>query len=244
MLLVFEGKRTEPNIVQNLSKYFINEPNHRIIIACYGSNIYKLYQELKKDDYLDLFELLKEQVESSDNGLDNSILEIESSEEVSDIYLFFDYDAHCGNASDSKLKAMLEYFDDSQDKGYLCISYPMVEAIKHISSDGYTYETHPVNDDLREYKKWVNQQIKNQILCQTSSNWGLYTIDTWRLIISINLLRTQKLTSQKINPISSSEIFDSQQAKHLKLPDKEIAVISSFLTMLHQFYGSKLNEKL
>ncbi len=63
--------------------------------------------------------------------MDNELENI-SKDQIAEIYLFFDYDKHASNSSDEKIKKMLEVFDNETEKGKLYISYPMIEAIKHI----------------------------------------------------------------------------------------------------------------
>lgn len=245
VLFVFEGAKTEPNIVANFSNFFINEDNRQVVKACYGANIYKLYEEINKDSYLDIYELLVEQVkDNSTHACHKDILQISSSEEISDIYLFFDYDGHCTNADDEKLQEMVKYFDDSQDNGFLVISYPMVESIRQISPQGYTYETCLVDENLSLYKKWLNKQIAQGIYCSSFQNWGLYTLKEWSTVININLQRINTLADTSEPPISSVKILENQIAKHLNKDTKEIAVISAFPSMLHDYYGENLYEKI
>jgi len=122
VLFVFEGKKTEVQIFSNLKKYFLNESTNTNLIAVYCQTIYNLYQELDNDSDLDLFTIIKEKI------VDKYKLQYISSKNVSEIYLFFDYDGHAPNASQSKLENMLTLFNEETELGKLYISYPMVEA--------------------------------------------------------------------------------------------------------------------
>lgn len=58
ILFVFEGERTENLVYDSLSKHFLDKD---LIITCaYCAEIYQLYEEIKEDEYLDVFPLLKE----------------------------------------------------------------------------------------------------------------------------------------------------------------------------------------
>jgi hypothetical protein len=246
-LFIFEGKGTEQNITANLCKYFINEKDKTLIKASYGFNIYKLFEELENDKALDIYELIVEELEKRPviSESDQLVLDIEDSENISDIYLFFDYDCHCTNANDKKLEIMLNRFNDAQGDGLLCISYPMVESIRHQKSAIYSYETYPTSD-LPNYKTWVTLQIREGELDIQYQNWGLYTLSIWKDIINVNLARANQLTlglsKAPNNPLVQLDIFHSQQEKHI--PKNEVAVLSSFPLMLHDFYGDELTSKL
>lgn len=269
VLFIFEGAKTEPLITQNLSQFFINEPNKTLLKASYGFNIYKLYEALEEEPGLDVHGVVVEELERRESRakldpkqrplseLDRAVMAIDDPDEISDIYLFFDYDCHCSNANDEKLEKLLARFNDSQEDGLLCISYPMVEAIRHQKGEHYTYETHTTKA-LNGYKKWVNQGIKDGELDGKYQNWGLYTLPIWRDITSVNIQRAKQLTSDDVETISggahnsgsslsisgdvipSELIFDKQKEKHI--PHQEVAVLSAFPLMLHYHYGDKLTE--
>ena len=47
--------------------------------------------------------------------------------------MFFDYDGHAPLADDEKIKELLILFNEETSFGKLYISYPMIEALKHIN---------------------------------------------------------------------------------------------------------------
>lgn len=124
-LFVYEGNSAEPKYVDKLEKNFLGE---RIAIKCvYDAEIYQLYRKMKDDDFaIDIVSILKER--SPQNA---KILRDYNRDSFAYIYLFFDYDGHSTMADDSKIKEMLQFFDNETENGMLYISYPMVEAIRH-----------------------------------------------------------------------------------------------------------------
>lgn len=92
ILFIFEGKKTEPSIMNSLEKFFLNERKHLHIKAVYGTTIYTLYQRFLCfgifDDDLDTFSLAQE--------FSGELSEIER-DQVAEIYLFFDYDKQASN---------------------------------------------------------------------------------------------------------------------------------------------------
>lgn len=125
ILFVFEGDKTEEQIITSLQKYFVNE--NTSIKCIYGAEIYQIYREIKNDEDLDTFNLLKERSQKNQEELKDFIRE-----DFAEIYLFFDYDGHSSMANDKKILELLDFFKEETDKGKLYLSYPMVESLKHI----------------------------------------------------------------------------------------------------------------
>ncbi|POC39917.1 hypothetical protein [Vibrio vulnificus] len=238
VLFVFEGAGAEPNIARNLRKTILDRDNKLVVQTAYGMNIYKLCSEITKDEYFDTYEFIYEQLENRANPTndDLAVMEIEDPEKISEIYLFFDYDCHCSNADDVKIREMVELFNSAQDKGLLCVSYPMVEAIRHQKGNGVEYLTHKTTD-LTNYKKWVNAapEMDKRFL-----NWGTYTQETWGSIAKQHLSRANFLLSDVLDlptsPICMVELFEKQMEKHR--PHDQVAVISGFPLMLLDHYGN------
>lgn len=58
ILFVFEGASTEVQIIKNLNKVLIND---KLTVHCvYGAEIYQIFKQIKIDEDLDTFNLLKE----------------------------------------------------------------------------------------------------------------------------------------------------------------------------------------
>ena len=250
VLFVFEGVRTEQRIVDNLEQFFIQDSGKTIVRASYGHNIYQLYQALEQDEGLDLFELVRETLGKRQKltQQDSVILDMQDTDSITDIYLFFDYDPHTTSACDEKLAAMLALFNDAMDKGLLCVSYPMVEAIRHMQSHEPAPLLHPMTD-LKHYKTFLSEKNTDNHLIHVDDkyfNWGTYDLATWTDIIDVNLCRANYLTNDKLTlpnePIVPQAIFNAQLEKHI--PSQTIAVLSAFPLMLHEYYGQKLWAKL
>ena len=139
ILFVFEGKKSEPKLFEALKKLFFPQRAEQFVCT-YNSNIYSLYSHLVQ---LDVFK--DENIESSGRTLsilntilqkkgDNTLANILEAE-ISEIFLFFDYDFHESRLSleenNKHLSEMLEYFNDETANGKLYINYPMIESIKY-----------------------------------------------------------------------------------------------------------------
>lgn len=227
ILLIFEGAKTEPAIISNLEKYFLNEREHLLVKAVYGTTIYKLYQQFlcagEFDDDLDTFAIAQE--------LNKDLQEIER-EQVAEIYLFFDYDKHATNANDDNLKDMLNRFNNETEKGKLYISYPMVEALKHLHSK--------VNFQLvkgecnRNYKARVSAECE-----EVFKHFNRYNEDIWSYIINQHAMKANYIVNEDYSFPSSLieqiDIFEKQLQNYNK--DEQVEVLSAFPMFLLDYYG-------
>ena len=231
ILFIFEGKKTEPLIFENLKKYFLEKKESKItqdIIISYGTVIYRLYKEFFIDDILDedldLVTILKPT---------NKDANIVTRGSVSEIYLFFDYDNHASNADDSKLFKMLDLFNNETEKGKLFISYPMVEALQHIKSD--IDFKNIVAKCEKIYKQEVKANCNHEFL-----HFNDYSINIWNYLIKEHIKKANFIVNDKYEYnneiIEQLLIFENQKEKYIKKNNK-VAVLSSFPLFLLNYYG-------
>ena len=112
---IVEGEAREPLIIDNISKVFFVHGNFKIITLPAGQNIYMLWKKLKADDFdTDIIEVLRES-----NKKIREQLEGLSRDDFSEVFLFFDYDAHQTNLGKSDdvdvINQMLESFDNETE---------------------------------------------------------------------------------------------------------------------------------
>lgn len=173
--IISEGEKTEKQIINNLENNFKNFSN-KIIFLSYKANIYSLFKEIEEDEDIDIISLLKEkQIKANKirNDVENIDVSNINSDDISQIYLFFDYDGHTDNASDEEIVKMLNKFDNETENGKLYISYPMVEALKHIKKDKLDIYNYLVEAKTRiNYKNFVSQNTDYENLVNlTKGNW-------------------------------------------------------------------------
>lgn len=135
ILFIFEGK-DDKTYYESIKRLFFTE-KFDTFICTYNSNIYSLYTKLKQHDTLNgmlevnTVSVFKEiLLEKGDETLKNI-----REDEVSEIYLFFDYDfqedSRTPQENNRILSEMLKYFTDETEKGKLYINYPMVESLRY-----------------------------------------------------------------------------------------------------------------
>lgn len=234
ILFVFEGARTEGQIILHLQNFFLKEDT--TIKCVYGAEIYQIYKEISADNDLDSFNLLKER--SIEN---KTILENYSREDFAEIYMFFDYDGHSSLADDDRLKELLDFFDEETDKGKLYISYPMVEALKHIC-DYNTFKDLAVNcKENIGYKQIVAKDSIKEFI-----NFNSYQFPIWKQLINIHLKKMNYIVNGSFslsNELYSQLLIFSKQLEKYILPYSKVAVLSAFPIFLNDYYGCEEIKK-
>lgn len=229
ILLVFEGAKTERQIHSSLKQFFLNESPDAVICAIFGSHIYSLYHTLENDPDLDLFGVLKEDTRNDD------LLEGVSSNDVSQIYLFFDYDGHDPAASSEKLSDMLSRFNEETDSGKLYISYPMVEALKHLGSRINFKNLEVSISDFTEYKKTVSYECE-----ECYQNLTALSLEHWNHFISEHCKKMNWIVNDSFilpeSYIPQNKIYESQKAKFID-PSNKVSVLSAFPVFIVDYYG-------
>ncbi|ALF17976.1 hypothetical protein [Fusobacterium animalis] len=239
--IISEGEKTEKQIINNLQTNFSAFSN-KIIFLSYKTNIYKLFKEIERDEDIDIINLLKErQIKANEVREDVQEIDVSNinSDDISQIYLFFDYDGHTENASDEEIVKMLNKFDNETENGKLYISYPMVEALKHLKKDKLDINNYLVEAKTRiNYKNFVSQNTDYENLVNLTKG-------NWLFIISENLKRCLFLLeitniNYEIysNMINQESIFNKQLDKYISKEEK-VLVLSAFPFFLIEYFGEE-----
>ena len=237
---IVEGEAREPQVIDNISKVFFKHGNFKIITLPAGENIYMLWKKLKEDDFdTDIIEVLRES-----NKKIREQLEGLSRDDFSEVFLFFDYDAHQTNLGKSDdgdvINQMLESFDNETENGKLYISYPMVEALRDFEAGkcGNGDNCFVEISDLAEYK---NISSRNSL----NPHFRDYNIDVWKEIIDVFSMRISCLLGnaevisyeQYLDEASPYDIFMCEQTL---AGNNKVFIISAFPEFLVDYFGMKL----
>lgn len=239
--IISEGEKTEKQIINNLQRNFPTFSN-KIIFLSYKANIYNLFREIEEDEDIDIISLLKEkQIKANKirNDVENIDVSNINSDDISQIYLFFDYDGHTENASDEEIVKMLNKFDNETENGKLYISYPMVEALKHLKKDKLDINNYLVEAKTRiNYKNFVSQNTDYENLVNLTKG-------NWLFIISENpkrclfLLEITNINYEIYsNMINQESIFNKQLNKYISKEEK-VLVLSAFPFFLIEYFGEE-----
>ncbi|SEH07602.1 hypothetical protein [Candidatus Venteria ishoeyi] len=230
ILLVFEGEKTEREIFENLRQYFFKEKSENTMLyATFNTDIYQLYKEMQADEYLDIISLLKEKSHNKSSLSD--ILP----RDIAQIFLFFDYDGHAQKSSDNKITDLLNHFNEETENGKLYISYPMVEALKHLSSNiNFSQSVVEAKRNIK-YKQLVNNECNKSYQCLKE-----LTKKHWAVLLTEHCKKMYYLISGKyILPtkfIPQLTIFEAQLKQYIQ-PNNQVAVLSAFPVFIIDYYG-------
>jgi len=259
ILFVFEGDRECP-VFESIQKLFFPKETEPFICV-YKSNIYSLYSRIKE------YDLIGGQEEVDTLSVLNDILikqgnfdlsDIEPSQ-VSEIFLFFDYDFHQnrGTLEDNNchLKELLKYFDEETEHGKLYINYPMLESIRY---------TKLLPD--REYINYTVLRSECDRFKKLASDFSAYNSfdhlllsnnpdesekkknererrakDNWLHLIEMNVAKANHLChNSNTLPADKSEIqqnliFEAQLLKYVLTDECKVSILNSFPIFLYEY---------
>ena len=237
---IVEGEVREPQVIDNISKIFFSHGNYTVITLPAGENIYMLWNQLKVDGFdTDIIEVLREsnaEIKEQLTGL--------SRDDFSEVYLFFDYDAHQTNLGKSIdediVRQMLENFDNETENGKLYISYPMVEALRDYEPGkcGNEADCFVEIQDLGNYKNASAERAYNP-------HFKEYDIDVWKDIIDVFAMRVSCLYElpdtmkyeKYFGEVTPGEIY----LMETKAAEKQrVFILSAFPEFLVDYFGVKL----
>ena len=259
-LFIFEGEKTEISFLYSLESKFMGSRN--AIKCVFGAEIYQLFKLMKKDVDLDIVGILKER-----NPENAETLKGCNQDSFAGIYLFFDYDAHSPKADDTKIKKMLNFFDNETENGLLYLSYPMAEALRHYK-DNETFKdllakckggnklstmncpnknSCPDIENCKSephYKEIVQKNCRSQL-----TNMNKYDKQIWKELIEAHVCKMNYLVNNTYTLPTKTEtqstIFDKQLEKHINRFCPQVAVLSAFPIYILDYYGTeKLKQKL
>lgn len=236
ILFVFEGDKPERHILKSLEKYYLKRNVH--ICATFNTDIYQLFQKIKDDEYnefLDIVEVIRALPTNEE------VLKNVKRQNISQVFLIFDYDGHASLADDSKIVELLQHFNEETGNGKLFISYPMVEAFKHLKKDI------PFEDTVVQAKENIKYKDIAHCECEvTLRSSRALTHENWKYIISQHSKKANHLLHGVFdlpqNLFSQEDVFQSQLIKHIT-PNNQVAVLCAFPLFLLDYYGiAKLKD--
>lgn len=245
VLLITEGEKLDKRILNQVQSVFL--PNQKVNIFPICLNIYNLYSKMIENDdfgteFIDVFSVIQAIAKEQESSNNPELLALKRNQ-VSEIFLFFDYDGHdtLTPIHQTCVEDMFELFSDETENGKLYINYPMVESYKHpiqnnieiidIFTDTH-YKTHVA--------KICDKKIENISKLRERNDW--FNV-FYPHIKSSNYLFNNKFSFpqnySEACKISQEEIYKKQKEKYIK-PSKKIMVLSSFSWFLLEYLGETL----
>lgn len=264
ILFVFEGKEREPLLFKTIQRLFFQKETDAFVCT-YNSNIYSLYSKLRQYDVFDgmsasgdTVSILNEILESKgDNTLSNIVVS-----EVSQIYLFFDYDFHESRLTleenNRHIEEMLHYFCDETENGKLYINYPMVDSIRYTrqlpDADyiSYTITREASKHFKRETALFSYYPSLDHLLMSANRNEKeesqIKRLDTahenWIHLIHMNVGKANVICNNTpqlpghIDDIEQIKIFDAQLTKHVNSAECCVSILNAFPIFIYEYWGT------
>jgi len=265
ILFVFEGK-ADKTYFEAIKRLFFPAKSETFLCT-YNSNIYSLYTKLKSHDALkeilevDTVSVLKEiLLEKGDETL-KDIRE----DEVSEIYLFFDYDfqedSRTLEENNSRLSELLGYFTNETGRGKLYINYPMVESLRYTKelpdSNYWQYTVTRQRCHEEKFKHQVHEfsfyksNLEYLVLTikpaddETKIQQKTDTAKTnWLHLVTMNTSKANYICNDK-NELPDEvnnqlDIFNSQLSKYVNTEECKVAILNAFPIFLFDYFGKKI----
>lgn len=250
ILFVFEGDDREPHVYKTIERLYFPKDNDNIICS-FGNNIYDLYGEMVGfDGDGDFVSLLREHLkERGDSTLDG----IKSSD-ISEIFLFFDYDFQNSQFSleeiNSRVKEMLLMFTDETENGKLYINYPMVESLRYTKElPDENYVSYFISrEECKDFKHLAREFSAYDSFDHIMFKEGetptkekyLKIKDNWAYLKEMNvskanfIINNENKTPADKADISQLRIFNAQKEKYVDIEEK-VAIINSFPIFIYEY---------
>ena len=231
--IIVEGENYEKGIINNIQKVFFHlsdkETVQKIITLPAGMNIYMLWKRMIADDCeVDIIELVRELCEASRLQLYGF-----ERNDFSEVYLFFDFDAHQKNLPDTEnpfdvIFQMLRTFDNETENGKLYISYPMAEALRDFSGEGCKTSSGncyiPYNID--NYKQLSGMNNPNAAVKRYKKTDWIKVLKCYKKRLSCLFDGTHDLLISELKEFTPEMIYNRQKAIIDK--DQKIIILSAF----------------
>lgn len=253
ILFIVEGELIDVDLVRDVAKNFLDENS---IIIPYKTNIFNLYKRINGGDgFEDVFSILQE--------ADQKKVLPESRDDITSIYLLFDFDGHhLSKSIDVKeqvvevIKNMLEIFDNETENGKLYLSYPMIESIHHFSTQKMkegVYEKKIIkcfNSKHGNRKRRYKQISRSKEYYPDIRQLRRYGLDEWNYIFTQFLWTIHCLFNKEgyldytcfIEECSQMNIFWNQYEWHIK-PEDNVVVLSAFPSLIIEYFGKNFYDK-
>ena len=236
-LFIVEGERDRRYTEELLKCFFKGKYTAKFISLSANQNLYMLYDKLAEDNFeTDIVEVLRENVDTAIEEL-NGI----TKQDISEVYLFFDYDPQQknirsgGESAEERIRLLLSTFDNETENGRLYLNYPMVEAVYDYRGGGCKAFSDcfvPIGE-IGHYKELSGKD--NPIASQNLK------INHWREILNTFYLRlTCLLGFEDIgysfyrNRISPQVLFEIE--KNVMDNTKSVFVLSAFPEFLFDYF--------
>ena len=252
---IYEGEKAEHALISNLCRnFFENQINTVIIPFPAAGNIYMLWSRLREDNFeTEVIDVVREM-----NPEANEILKDIKTSDFSEIYLFFDYDAHQNNVPKEYLdcdiiEEMLSSFNNETELGKLYISYPMIESLREILTESERYATLSVPMDNHKICRKGHTGYKYYVsVYREYQDFSKITVSMWKTACRASAARCNLIVNGSetlpeyqifIDTLSQDQIYQAQKVNFV-FPRQEVAVLNSVPLFILEYFNEQFWTQL
>ena len=262
ILFVIEGERRESELLTTVCRLFFSGNNSQRVVFLYCGNLYNLYRDVRRvsDDGIPYttLGLLRERAFKLRQPAE--LIGVAESD-VSEIYLFFDYDLHHTDVNktltidekNDEVSEMLEFFSDETGNGKLFVSYPMIEALRYTKKlpDENFLSYRIALSDIGEFKRLSAEfsyypDLKFAMLDERDeSSRFKEVVANWQMLIIQHVGKANELCNgergvpKDVESVSQRKIFVAQLLMQ-SLPPPFTTVLCSLPLFVFEYFGPKL----
>ncbi len=257
---IYEGIRAEEELLKNMRTNFLDDFYEIDIFQLPADgNIYMLWRKLVEDEFqTNVIDLLKEMSIETKTRIQQEQLK---ASDFSEIYLFFDYDGHAAQFSETTvaeanelckslgmpevqnkwdlLERMLLVFDNETEEGKLYVSYPMIESIKEIRTELVEYQRLYIPlAQIPNYKHSFGGKTEYQ-------QYSSLTEKMWLIACAASIKQACLIVKQRgtcgyqefIDQMTQLDIYHTQKELFINLKEEKLlAIINSIPLFLIEYF--------
>lgn len=241
ILFILEGENDEPKIIKKLMKICYPKTEYEYSVC--EKNIHMLISEMKDkygkiDKDLDIQKVLQEK------ETDKEKIKI-LKDSYTDIILVFDLDPQNNITEYENIELLLEFFDDSTERGKLFINYPMMQSYKHLKKNETIEEFCNKKVEVLDCSNYKNIVDKESDYKKING----YNFDTILHLLSYIIRKVNYLTSNNMKIMTSKEYDELKQVdifnKELEfLNNNEVSVLNTLLLFIVDFKPTDMIRKI
>lgn len=262
ILFIIEGERRESEFLKTVSRLFFSGATRQRVIFLYCGNLYNLYHDIRRISDAGLpYTTLGLLRDRALNLRKPNELEGISESDVSEIYLFFDYDLHHTDVNktltigekNKEVSEMLEFFDDETGNGKLFISYPMIEALRYTKKlPDENFHSYMISvSEISRFKRLSADfsYYPDLKFAMVNENAELSVIkavwENWRMLIAQHVDKANQLCNgergipSSVESVSQKHLFDAQLPIQ-SWPTPSIAIMCSLPLFIFEYFGAKI----
>lgn len=260
IVFIYEGISAEEKLLHNMYQTFLEEFYEVDIFRLPADgNIYMLWKRLVDDEFeTDVLAVLKEMSAEARDRIEEKKLK---ASEISEIYLFFDYDGHAAKFSEETiheanelckkhgmqeiknkrdlLERMLCIFSNETEEGKLFVSYPMIEAIKEIDAQSASYKKLYIPlADIDKYKHSFQEKSDYADYSALDKRmWYAACLASIKQASLITRFCEQCTYNEFINNIKQYDIYQAEKNYYINNADERLlAVLNSVPLFLIEYF--------